>query len=259
MAFVLNESDPLENAATIPTWSEPCAVHSGVTFASVDFVAAIRNSFANYQTSGPRSTEKLKPLHQYVASVLGGIWGGAFRIFYMGDKTKEMKVVGKYYPKDIDITVTDELGKPVFCLGIKFVTSNYKQNANNYFEGMMGETANIQALKNTPYVQLIILRHKTPYYKKNESGKASRIEVISDDDIRKYIRLVLDDEQAHRPRHIGIQLVNIDEQTGIAALTTSQECDFTPEISTLLWGQLSLSRFFEHIKEYRDCYVATMQ
>lgn len=66
-----------------------------------------------------------------------------------------MKVKGKYYDKDIDITVTKD-NKPVMCIGIKFITSNYKQNTNNYFENMMGETANIQALKNLPYFQLIV-------------------------------------------------------------------------------------------------------
>ncbi len=52
-------------------------------------------------------------------------------------------------------------------MGLKFVTSNYKQNANNYFESMMGETANIQR-QNIPYAQVIVLRYETPYYKKKD-------------------------------------------------------------------------------------------
>jgi hypothetical protein len=56
--------------------------------------------------------------------------------------------------KDVDITISRNR-EPVFCLGIKFVTSHYKQNTNNYFENMMGGTANIQATQ-IPYAQLII-------------------------------------------------------------------------------------------------------
>ncbi|MDR1848095.1 MAG: hypothetical protein LBR17_08300 [Bacteroidales bacterium] len=124
-----------------------------------EFITAIEESFKMYKLYGARSTQKLKPLHLYVAKMMSEIWGKDFDIHCIGENNHELNVEGKYYPKDIDITVTDN-GKPVFCLGIKFVTSNYKQNANNYFENMMGETANIQALGNLPYAQLIVLRHK---------------------------------------------------------------------------------------------------
>jgi hypothetical protein len=172
-----------------------------------------------------------------------------------------MTVEGKYYSKDIDVTVVSKEGKPVFCLGIKFVCSNYKKDNNNYkyFEEMMGETANIQALGNTPYAQLIILRYKTPYYKKNESGKASKIETINDDDIRKYVRLIFDDEQAHRPRYIGIQFVDINESTGETKLSDLKMCSTLQGTANLLLSQLSLPRFFSNIKEYHDFFVAVNQ
>lgn len=119
-----------------------------------DFLKAIEQSFKAYKEKGARSTAKLKPIHKFVAETLAKIWGNTFEIKYMGDTASEATVEGKYYPKDIDITVL-EGEKPVFCLGIKFVTSNYKQNANNYFENMMGETANIQAVVN----KIVILKN----------------------------------------------------------------------------------------------------
>ena len=167
------------------------------------FIVAVEESFRKYKERGARSTEKLKPIHRYFAEVLKFIWGSGFEVHYMGADAKELKVEGKYYPKDIDITITQHK-KPIFCLGIKFVTSNYKQNANNYFESMMGETANIQALGRLPYAQLIILRHETPYYKKNDSTNPSKIEIVKDKDILKYLNLVFDSVQAHRPEYIGI-------------------------------------------------------
>ncbi|GHT20668.1 hypothetical protein FACS189419_00150 [Planctomycetales bacterium] len=182
------------------------------------FIVAVEESFRMYKMHGARSTEKLKPLHRHIADILQSIWGNGFDVYYLGTDSKELTIEGKYYPKDIDITVTKN-DKPVFCLGIKFVTSNYKQNANNYFESMMGETANIQALGTLPYAQLIILRHETPYYKKNYAEHPSKIEVINDKDIQKYLNLVFDSPQAHRPNYIGIQVINLDEVTGKVVFT----------------------------------------
>ena len=182
-----------------------------------DFIKAVEQSFKMYKLYGARSTAKLKPIHKFIAETLAKIFGKDFELHFMGDENKEMTVAGKYYPKDIDITISRNK-EPVFCLGIKFVTSNYKQNANNYFENMMGETANIQATQ-LPYAQFIILRHETPYYKKNETEIPSKIEIINDKDISKYLKLMYDAPQAHRPNYLGIQLININEKTGKIALT----------------------------------------
>ena len=230
--------------------SEPCAEYAGIVYKESGIMAAVSSSFQKYKEFGSRSPEKLKPLHKYIASVLAGIWGSDYRICYMGGKAKEMTVEGKYYPKDIDITVTDANCKPVFCLGIKFVTSNYKQNANNYFENMMGETANIQATQ-IPYAQLIILRHETPYYKKNETELPSKIEIVNDKDIAKYLKLMYDQPQAHRPNYLGIQLINVDEKAGKVSVTKLEK-SFSAETTKFLKTKLSLSNFFSEIEAYKD-------
>ncbi len=80
-----------------------------------DFLKAISESFQKYIKYGPRSTEKLKPIHSFVAQTLQKIFGDIYEIHFIGDSTKEMKVKGKYYDKDIDITVTKDK-KPVICL-----------------------------------------------------------------------------------------------------------------------------------------------
>ena len=183
-----------------------------------ELIKALESSFKAYKNYGARSTAKLKPLHKFLAETLEKVFGKGYSIHFLGEESKEMTIEGKYYPKDIDITVTKE-EKPVFCLGIKFVTSNYKQNANNYFENMMGETANIQAIGDLPYAQLLILRHETPYYLKNETEIPSKIEIINDKDIAKYLKLIFDAPQAHRPDYLGIQLIDIDEKTGKVSLS----------------------------------------
>lgn len=218
-------------------------------------LAVVQESFQAYKRYGARSTQKLRPVHKFIAEALSEIWGDGYGLHYLCDGNREFKVEGKYYPKDVDVAITKG-GNPVFCLGIKFVTSNYKQNANNYFENMMGETANIQALGNLPYAQLIILRHKTPYYQKNETERPSKIEVINDKDISKYLKLMFDTPQAHRPNHLGIMLVDINEENGLVT-ATDLDGSFSPEISKCLKGKLSLSRFFHEIAEYME-YLETI-
>jgi hypothetical protein len=215
-----------------------------------EFIKAVEQAFKMYKLYGARSTEKLKPIHKFVANILAAIWGKDFDLHYMGDETKEMTVEGKYYPKDIDITISKN-DNPVFCLGIKFVTSNYKQNANNYFENMIGETANIQAKGNLPYAQLLILRLKTPYYSKNETETPSKIEVINDRDILKYLKLSFDTRQTHRPDYLGIQLIDIDEATGNVSLSAIDKA-FSENIVELLQSKLSLKTFFNEIETYKN-------
>jgi hypothetical protein len=120
---------------------------------------------------------------------------------------------------------------------------------------MMGETANIQALGGLPYAQLIILRHETPYYKKNDSKNPSKIEIINDKDIQKYLNLVFDRPQAHRPEFIGIQVINLDERTGKVSLTDVRK-SFSENVAKLLKEKLALSHFFTEIAQYKNYYLS---
>ena len=213
-----------------------------------EFIKSISESFAKYKKHGARSTQKLIPLHKYVTEMLKSIWGVSYGYFFMGEGTKEAKVEGKYYPKDVDIAVMKD-DKAIFCLGIKFITSNYKQNANNYFENMMGETANIQA-NQIPYVHLIVMGYKTPYYKKNDSTTPNKIEIISKKDIQKYLNLIYDTPQAHRPNELCIFLVDIDETTGKVIKTDNKKA-FGDEFTDLIEDRLSPENFFKQIANYR--------
>lgn len=213
-----------------------------------EFIASISESFAMYKKYGARSTQKLVPLHNYITSVLINIWGHKYNFAFMGENTREAKVEGKYYPKDIDIAVMDG-NQAIFCLGIKFITSNYKQNANNYFENMMGETANIQA-NQIPYAHLIIMRYETPYYKKNDSENPNKIEIINKKDIQKYLNLIYDTPQAHRPNELCIFLVNIDETTGKVSKTDNTDA-FGNDFAELIKNKLSPENFFKQIENYK--------
>lgn len=64
---------------------------------------------------------------------------------------------------------------------------------------MIGETANIQR-QDIPYAQVIVLRYETPYYKKGlgkqKNKIPSKIEIINQKDLNKYVNLVFDTQQA---------------------------------------------------------------
>lgn len=219
-----------------------------------DFIKAISQSFEKYIENGPRSTKKLKPIHNFVAQTLQKIFGDTYEIHFLGDGNKEMKVKGKYYDKDIDVTVAKD-NKPVICFGIKFVTSNYKQNANNYFENMMGETANIQARKDLPYFQLIVLRHKTPYYSKTTqrtgTKEPTKIEIIKEHDLQKYINLAYDTPQAHKPYAIGILLIDLDEKNA-KVNSLKPNLLFKKSFAKLFESKLSVKNLFNEIENYKS-------
>jgi hypothetical protein len=172
----------------------------------------------------------------------------------LGNETKEMTVEGKYYPKNIDMTITKN-NKPILCVGLKFVTSNFKQNANNYFENMMGETANIQANQGLPYAHVIILRYETPYYKKDSS--IGKIEIINEKDLSKYLKLVFDTKQAHKPFAIGILLIDIDETTAIVK-TINPEQILNKPFAELFESKLSMRNLFAEIEDFKK-YLLTVE
>lgn len=109
---------------------------------SMQFLAAISKSFSAYNTSGARSNKKLLPIHRWFAEAIGRHLGRGYSVKSLG-KGGESTVAGKYYPKTVDVAIFKG-EKVMVIISFKFVTSNYKQNSNNYFENLLGETANIR-------------------------------------------------------------------------------------------------------------------
>lgn len=122
--------------------------------------------------------------------------------------------------------------------------SNYKQNSINYFEGLLGETANIRRT-GIGFGHFLILRGDTPYYTKNRGnlrGKEIRREILSEKDLDKYIRLFADNDAfPHKPEVLGIAIVNFNDQG--RANFCLDELDLPSSIKETLENQLSLSTF----------------
>ena len=153
----------------------------------------------------------------------------------------EETVEGAYYPKNVDILVKTE-DEPIGIVSIKFVISNYRQNSNNYFEGGMGETANLRR-RNIVYGHLFCLTNPIPY--KARSGRVKKYETISDGDIRKYYRLRNDHEHLHAPHELALGIADLDtENNKITGLTDPSSLTNDPELQGALNTTLGLDHFF---------------
>jgi len=211
------------------------------------FIEAINISFVAYnKKGGARSNKKLIPIHKFLSeTILHKLKNGySIKSLGIGD-SKEAIMNGKYYPKNLDIAVFKNQ-KIIATVSFKFVTSNFKQNANNYFENLMGETANIRR-QNIGFAHFLALRGHTPYYSKNKDnlrGKEKKVEIISEKNLQKYIKLFNDMDFPHKPDLLGICLVDFD-QNGKAYLANLTDFDFSMSTQKLLQNGFSLENFID--------------
>lgn len=211
------------------------------------FLSAISASFKAYnKKGGARSTKKLVPIHKFLSETILNKLGKSFSIKSLGiGDGKEATLDGKYYLKDLDIAIFKK-EKIVATVSFKFVTSNYKQNANNYFENLMGETANIRR-QGVGFAHFLVLRGHTPYYSKNKGnlrGKEQKIEIINEKDLQKYIKLFKDMDFPHKPDLIGICLLDFDKNNN-PKLVSYNDFDFSAETKKILQNEFSLKKFLD--------------
>lgn len=179
----------------------------------MNFLEALKESFITYLSTSPRSNKKLKVLHGFIATDLQKKLGNEYEVKSLGYKIgKESFIEGRYMGKKVDITI-EKSNKPIAGIAVKFVMSNYSQNSNNYFENMLGETANIRS-KNIPYFQIFIIPEIIPYYKK--TGDISKLENITENNIEKYILMSKDnvDSFYHIPNKTLFAIINFGNFKG---------------------------------------------
>ncbi len=175
------------------------------------FLTAIKRSFDDFIISGTsRSTAKLKPLHGAIARDLLLRLGPGFSIKSQGiGDDREGKIQGRYIDKCVDITIYQH-NRVVAGIAVKFVMQNYSQNSNNYFENMLGETANIRS-NGIPYFQVFIILDKLPYY--NRQKEITKWESFTEHNISKYVALSQDniDDYRHTPNKTLIYVVHVPD------------------------------------------------
>ena len=136
----------------------------------------------------------------------------------------------------MDITIQRN-GKAIAGIAVKFVMQNYSQNSNNYFENMMGETANIRAA-GCPYFQLFVILDKLPYY--NKDKKIIRWETFTEHNVSKYVVMSQDNTDVfyHTPSKTLIYVVHIPDNENLKThndyMSYYQSNPVTMEISDTL-------------------------
>lgn len=184
------------------------------------FLSVIRNSFKDFLDSGTsRSTAKLKPLHGAIARDLSArLEGYTIKAQGFGDD-KEGLLHGGYFDKKVDVAIFDKKGRAVAGVAVKFIMQNYSQNSNNYFESMLGETANIKRGE-ISYFQILILFDKLPYYEKNKEKTIKKWEDLTEHQLQKYVILSQDPEQPdkqymHTPNRTLLFVVHLQENDNL--------------------------------------------
>lgn len=177
-----------------------------------NFLMALTNSFKAFLETGSRSNAKLKILHSSISTDLISLLGPQYVVksLNIGDG-KEGTIKGRYINKNVDIVILNN-NKVIAGIGVKFVMQNYSQNSNNYFEIMLGETANIRS-ENIPYFQIFVIPEKMPYYKSN--GQLDKWEEFSLHNSKKYLKLSQDniDIFLHTPNKTLLYVIKLPETT----------------------------------------------
>lgn len=181
------------------------------TLRNSDFLRIVSDAFSEFLKKGTsRSTDKLKPLHGAIAKDISHRLADGYEVCSQGfEQDKEAQIKGRYLRKRVDITIKRD-GVPVAGIAIKFVMQNYSQNSNNYFENMLGETANIRCAR-IPYFQIFIILDSLPYYKRDKT--ISGWETFTDHNISKYVELSHDNTDIffHTPNKTLIYVVHLPE------------------------------------------------
>ena len=223
---------------------------------NTEFLHIISESFHDFLKSGTsRSTAKLKKLHGAIAKDLHERLGNEYQVWSQGYLyEKENFIMGRYLNKRVDITVKKG-DKSVAGIAVKFVMQNYSQNSNNYFENMLGETANIRC-NHCPYFQIFIILDKLPYY--NNEGEIRRWESFSLHNISKYEVLSKDDINVyyHTPNKTLIFVIHIPDNENIKTkkeyLSFYKENQFNMEISNNKYYDFSNSDILNDYEKFME-------
>ena len=225
------------------------------------FLDILKKSFLKYLETNARSNEKLKILHKAIAEdIISRLReqksGEDFAVSSLGvGAGREEKVDGRYVKKAVDITISKN-GKPIAGIAVKYIMSNYKQNTNNYFENMLGETANIRCA-DVRYFQIFVIPDKIPYF--DNDGKITKWEFIDENNIQKYIILSHDniDRYMHTPDKTLVFVVNMpsdekasySDKSGYVDYYTKTPFQFNLSPKTFEFGQTVVYNDYEKFAE----------
>lgn len=205
----------------------------------------MQESYRMVRVHGVRSNQKTRVLHGWVQDELRRELGAEYNFTGQSPtSSSEANVGGMYYEKNVDVLVTRD-SQDLGVVSVKFVISNFWQNAVNYFEQQIGETANLRR-RNIVYGNLFCLTQPIPY--KRRDGTVSRLEELRERDVQRYIRLRDDHEHIHAPDEMAIAIVNLNvDRDRITGLTDPNILNISASSCAALLNQLSIGPFFQRM------------
>lgn len=207
------------------------------------FLLAVQEAHRRTRKHGSRSTRRIKVLHGWVQKEIERRLGAKYEIQGLSDDddSKEAKVEGWYYPKNVDVLVSRD-GKALGVVSFRMVNSNYRQNANNYFENQMGETANLRK-NDIVFGNIFCLTDPIPHQKKD--GTEVKEEHVRGSDITKYKKLEKDHNYPHAPDVQAFVVVKLDqEQDAIVVICDRQDLEHLDDAEFADLDSMNFDRFF---------------
>lgn len=199
-----------------------------------EFIDSITNLYKEYLKTHRRSTAKLIPFHGKIAEDLQKRLGDGYIVKSLGFKdSKESIMSGRYLDKKVDISVFKKDNNVEIGLGgiaVKSIMTNYSQNSNNYFENMLGETANLRS-SNKLYFHIVVLPEILPYFGEKKTSNIvlkdiiTKIEHITCHNLDKYIKLSNDNvsEYLHSPNKTLLYIIKTTNTDLSLSINMSRE------------------------------------
>lgn len=178
------------------------------TFAA-NWEKALNQGYMYYLQKTSRSDRKVDPLHNFLKGAVEDITKGKLKVLINGRKPF-MKIKGKIFDKECDMIIKKRGIKAV--LSSKWIMQNYRQNAHNYLENLIGETVNIK-LTGVKFIYLLIVCNPMPYYDKK--GHLVKLEKFTQEDEKPYNSLKTLHREVFAPDYIHIEKVRRNRTIGL--------------------------------------------
>ena len=207
------------------------------------FLEVINETYEEYKVSGERSNKKLKILHGWIRSELKTRLGNEYQIKGLSkNSTSELVVKGAYYDKRVDIGIQMN-GKMVGVVSVKFALSSLQKNNVNYFEGQIGETANLRR-NDIVFGHIFCVLQPVPVRRKDES--IVKWENVNDSLLNKYRKLAEDKEHSHAPDVQAVCIFRRDVENNCVEGWFKKEYHVGVSQINLdyLYDNMGISRFF---------------
>ena len=158
--------------------------------------------------NNPRGNQKTAILHGWLNNKIKERLNNVYQVISQteeGDHS-EGALQGTYYEKQVDLQVKRN-NVNLGVISVKFPISNYQKNSNNYFEGLLGETANLRS-NDIVFAHLMCLTD--PIISMNKQGGIKKLERFKPKDLQKYSRLADDFDDKHVPHAIGLPIMKLN-------------------------------------------------